>query len=143
MTVRVTALPSDGTGHVIWVNGDNTGHTVTAGDPDVDASAIGESYPNGFDSGTISPGGQYDVYFHHAGTYPYFCSIHPWMKGIVNAYPEYLEASKASISNDAITITFNEQISEWAQSPTMWGGSDLQDLAGHGMGHLEFDLPIN
>ncbi len=44
-------------------------HTVTSGTP---------GYPDGrFDSGIVNPGGSFQVTFDAAGTYPYFCQIHP------------------------------------------------------------------
>ena len=132
-----------GDGVVTWINGDDTGHTVTAGDPDVDASAVGENYPSGFDSGTISPGGQYGIYFNNAGTYPYFCSIHPWMEGSVTVRAQYIEASKVSISNDTISITLSEPIPAWAESPELFVSNNIRDLAGNRMVETDFDIQIN
>lgn len=56
---------------VTWVNKDTSTHTVTS---------IGSSL---FDSGNILPGGSYSFTFTQAGTYQYYCTIHPWMKGTI------------------------------------------------------------
>jgi plastocyanin len=56
---------------VTWSNGDGSTHTVT-------------STPSGlFDSGNIPVGGTYSYTFTKAGTYSYYCTIHPWMKGMI------------------------------------------------------------
>jgi len=55
-------------GTVTWVNDDTVPHTVTG---------------NGFDSGQIAPGGSFTFRFPSAGTFSYYCSIHPAMAGTV------------------------------------------------------------
>src|SRR5581483_8002643 len=49
-----------------WINHDDAPHTVTASDKQ-------------FGSPSIDPDGQYTFTFTTAGTYSYFCSIHPFM----------------------------------------------------------------
>ncbi len=36
-----------------------------------------------FDSGHLDPFESYTLTFDEAGTYDYFCTLHPWMKGKV------------------------------------------------------------
>jgi len=55
---------------VVWTNNDSAEHTVTATD-------------NSFNSGYIEPGQTYTHTFMSPGTYTYYCTIHPWMKGTV------------------------------------------------------------
>lgn len=55
---------------VEWKNNDPLPHTVTA----VDKS---------FNSGLINPGKSYSHTFTKPGTYSYFCTPHPFMKGVV------------------------------------------------------------
>ena len=64
-------------GEVTWENVDNAAHTVTSGSP-----ADG---PDGsFDSSLIMAGGaSFSHTFADAGTFTYFCMVHPWMQGIV------------------------------------------------------------
>lgn len=60
---------------VTWTNDDSAAHTVTSGQ---DATFDGI-----FDSGLFMAGRTYQFTFEDAGTYPYFCFVHPWMKGTV------------------------------------------------------------
>ncbi len=61
---------------VIWENTDNAAHTVTSGTP--------EAGPDGvFDSQLVMAGGSFSFMFHEAGSYDYFCMVHPWMQGMV------------------------------------------------------------
>jgi plastocyanin len=57
-------------GKVIWLNKDTAPHTATADD-------------GSFDTGTIERGKLKSETFKQAGTYPYFCEIHPTMHGTV------------------------------------------------------------
>jgi plastocyanin len=56
---------------ITWINTGGASHTVTAED--------GTS----FDSGSIVPDSTFSLTMRTAGTYPYFCSLHPWMKAMV------------------------------------------------------------
>jgi len=69
-------------GTVTWIN-DDAGHTVTAGDIVEDPGSVGTAFPNGFDSGFFLAGNSYAHTFEEAGEYPYYCMVHPWMKGVV------------------------------------------------------------
>ena len=60
---------------VTWINNDNTGHTVTQGNPS------GYSPPNGFDSGILAPGKTFTHTFGTTGTIEYYCTLHPTMLG--------------------------------------------------------------
>jgi plastocyanin len=53
---------------VTWTNSDSMAHTVTS------TSGL-------FDSGSIGVGGNYSFTFASAGTFNYYCSIHPSMTG--------------------------------------------------------------
>ena len=60
---------------VTWVNQDSAFHSVTSGfygDP-----------TELFDSGHMDPFESYTLTFDDVGTFDYFCTLHPWMKGQV------------------------------------------------------------
>lgn len=65
---------------VRWNNNDSVAHTVTTL----------SGAPVASDSGAVAPGGSYTHTFTVVGTYPYYCSIHPFMRGnltVVSAAP--------------------------------------------------------
>ena len=61
--------------HVTWVNEDSAFHSVTSGFYTAPTEL--------FDSGYLDPFESYTITFDEAGTYDYFCTLHPWMKGQV------------------------------------------------------------
>lgn len=56
---------------IIWTNTGQAAHTVTADDG------------SAFNSGTIEAKAQFTWTFTKAGTFPYHCTFHPWMKGTI------------------------------------------------------------
>ena len=64
-------------GTVTWENTDTAAHTITSG-----TAADG---PDGvFDSSLMMANGpSFSHTFDAAGTYDYFCMVHPWMSGVV------------------------------------------------------------
>jgi plastocyanin len=60
---------------VTWVNEDSAFHSVTSG-------FYGEPSEL-FDSGYLDPYESFTVDFDEKGTYDFFCTLHPWMKGQV------------------------------------------------------------
>ncbi len=64
-------------GEVIWKNIDTTYHSATSG-------LIRDGGPDGvFDSGLFPPGEEFSHTFDAPGEYPYYCIVHPWMRGLV------------------------------------------------------------
>jgi plastocyanin len=61
---------------VTWENTDNAAHTATSGSPSDGPSGV-------FDTSVIMAGGSFSFTFDEAGTYDYFCMVHPWMLGSV------------------------------------------------------------
>lgn len=73
-TGEITIYPNDS---VRWENADTAFHTVT--------SVTREGEVNGlFDSGFFTTGKSYTRQFTELGDFFYFCSIHPWMNGVVH-----------------------------------------------------------
>lgn len=61
---------------VEWKNIDTAAHTVTGGSPADGPSGV-------FDSSLIMGGASFAHTFDDAGSYDYFCMVHPWMIGNV------------------------------------------------------------
>jgi len=59
-----------------WINGDTAAHTVTGGSPADGPSGV-------FDSSLVMASANYAFTFDDAGSYDYFCMVHPWMTGSV------------------------------------------------------------
>jgi len=61
---------------VVWTNNDRNLHTVTQ-------RPLSEGIDTAlrFDSGMLSRGQSFSYIFGKAGTYNYYCTIHPWMIG--------------------------------------------------------------
>jgi amicyanin len=60
--------------HVRWLNDDPVPHSVKA-----DSGA--------FDSGLLDPGHTFEQLFDQPGTFPYYCTQHPFMRGRVIVEP--------------------------------------------------------
>jgi nitrite reductase (NO-forming) len=61
---------------ITWTNDDTLPHTVTSGNADTGPS--GE-----FDSGIVMGAGSFTHTFDKAGTFDYYCALHPYMRGQV------------------------------------------------------------
>jgi plastocyanin len=62
---------------VTWKNADSTLHTVTSG------TAEGGESGTVFDSSYMAAGKTFQWTFSDAGTFDYYCTLHPYMKGQV------------------------------------------------------------
>lgn len=66
---------------VTWINDDSLPHTATSGNPDNAEAPTGAI----FDTGILGPGQSSEeiTINANAGTYDYYCTLHPYMKGQV------------------------------------------------------------
>ena len=95
-------LPADVTvdvgGEVTWNNDDTAAHTITAGTVD-----DGPTGP--FDSGLVITGSTFTYKFEEAGTYPYYCIVHPWMTGTVTVSGEaHGDDSDMTMDDSAVSM---------------------------------------
>ena len=63
---------------VVWTNHDGTAHYVT---PD---KRYKDSYSGQFGSKAIMPGKTYKFLFTQEAKIPYYCKVHPWMRGEID-----------------------------------------------------------
>ncbi|WP_016940126.1 cupredoxin domain-containing protein [Candidatus Nitrosopumilus sediminis] len=71
---------------VTWYNDDKEGHTVTSGEGSGRFGWMSDNFgkANGiFDSGRFMPGDSWSYKFEESGTFSYYCTIHPWMEGVL------------------------------------------------------------
>ena len=94
---------------VIWSNDDTAVHTVTSGSV-VDG-------PDGlFDTGLLMAGNSFEYSPDTVGEIPYFCTVHPWMKGVlvvqeVENDPKDETTATGMLSDGTI-------VSIWTSAPT-------------------------
>ena len=106
LPTEISVRPGD---KVDWGNADTVVHTVTSGTL--------ESGPTGiFDSGHLEPGDRFTLFFdkQNIGEIKYFCTIHPWMIGIVNVVdlgPEFevFHNVGSDVSDNPIDIVYKVQ----------------------------------
>ena len=90
-------------GSVTWTNDDSLLHFVTAGNLKEDPGMVGYDYPDGFESPLMNPGESYTVEDLKEGTYPYFCTVHPWMTGtlyVTASHGDSMEANGSMMEKD-------------------------------------------
>ena len=73
-TGEITIYPNDS---VVWENADTAFHTITSVTRSGELDGV-------FDSGFINQGESYSRQFTELGDFHYFCSLHPWMDGVVH-----------------------------------------------------------
>jgi plastocyanin len=61
---------------VVWTNEDMAFHTVTSGNPTDGADGL-------FDSDMFKINEKFSHKFEESGNFEYFCTLHPWMQGVV------------------------------------------------------------
>ena len=79
-TGEITVFPGDS---ITWYNADTAFHTITSGIPPTTEDGIFEE-DGLFDSGFFTAGKSYTKNFEELGDFAYYCSLHPWMDGVVH-----------------------------------------------------------
>ena len=62
---------------VTWKQDDIGAHTVTSGTLEQGSAGVTQQPDGRFDSGEVSKGDTFEFTFTEAGSYPYFCRLHP------------------------------------------------------------------
>ncbi|MCS5612571.1 MAG: cupredoxin domain-containing protein [Candidatus Poribacteria bacterium] len=90
---------------VTWKNTDNAAHTATSGSPSDGPDGV-------WDSSLMHVNGSYSVTLYTAGTYPYFCMVHPWMQGtvIVEGESEPEPETTEVVETEAEVVTESDEI---------------------------------
>ncbi len=103
-------IPMGGT--VTWENGDTAAHTATGGSATEGPSGV-------FDSSLIMAGSSFSHTFDAAGSFDYFCMVHPWMAGTV-----IVEDEAAADPAIDLVDTLNYSISSGSVSSIMTNSDD-------------------
>jgi len=99
-------------GTVTWENNDTAAHTSTGGSATDGPSGV-------FDSSLIMAGSSFSHTFEEAGSFDYFCMVHPWMAGLViveDAAAAEAEAAEAAAAAEAAMAAEAEAAAEAAMA---------------------------
>ena len=113
-------IPIGGT--ITWENNDTAAHTSTGGSATDGPSGV-------FDSSLIMAGSSFSHTFDEAGTFDYFCMVHPWMNGTVIVEAEAAEEEVHEEVHEEEEVVY-EKIAPTMSvgSTTMTGGSGSGDM---------------
>ena len=94
---------------VTWANNDKVGHTTTSGHPSDNQTGTV------WDSSLVKAGSTYSFTFQNAGTYDYFCMVHPWMTGqiIVGGTTTGNGATGNTTMSGNMTMSGNQTVPEF------------------------------
>lgn len=88
--------------------GDSVDWRVLRGSPHTVTST--RRSPERFDSGTLLPGESYSRTFDNPGRYPYLCTLHPFMRGVVQVGPDTVDPRirrvRVRVGRRAVRIAF-------------------------------------
>jgi len=131
-------------GEVTWTNSDTAAHTVTSGD------IKGEGPDGIFDSSLFVPGKTFSHTFTDAGTFKYFCMVHPWMEGIVTVQGEMLEEEEqmeeeetyvSGMSADgSVHVDIESSIPKAGEEMTIL--VTFTDADGNTISHINYDISV-
>ena len=130
-------------GEVTWHNEDTAAHTVTSGD------IKGEGPDGIFDSSLLGPGKTFFFKFEEAGTFKYFCMVHPWMEGIVTVQAGMMEEEDETMEEEetyASAMSSDGSMNVEIESGVPTAGEELAisvgftDADGNIVEHVNYDL---
>ena len=90
-------------GVVIFSNTDTAAHTFTSGDP-----TMPETVQALFDSSLVMAGSTYEWSPTEAGEVPYFCMVHPWMKGLIIVQEAGADDHGDDMMTDELMVTITD-----------------------------------
>ena len=125
-------------GEVTWKNDDTAAHTVTSGDLTKDPDNVGTE----FDSSLFGPGKTFSQKFEEAGTFPYFCQVHPWMTGVVTVQAETMEEEEtyanAMSSDGSVNVKIESSIPTAGKEMSI--DVTFTDADGKAISHINYDI---
>ncbi|HJN19461.1 MAG TPA: PEFG-CTERM sorting domain-containing protein [Candidatus Nitrosopelagicus sp.] len=111
-------------GIVTWENNDTAAHTSTGGSATDGPSGV-------FDSSLIMAGSSFSHTFEDAGTFDYFCMVHPWMVGTVIV--EDMAAAAAAEADAAEAAAAEADAAEAAAAEAAAAEADAAEAAAAAM----------
>jgi predicted secreted protein with PEFG-CTERM motif len=132
-------------GEVTWKNTDSAAHTATSGDLQSDPDNVGTE----FDSSLFGPGKTFSKTFEEAGTFPYFCMVHPWMIGVVTVQAEMMEDEETDMEEEetyANAMSSDGSVNVEIESSIPDTGEEMSihvtftDADGNKIQHVNYDI---
>lgn len=136
-------------GEVTWSNTDTAAHTVTSGDLASDPENVGIE----FDSSLFGSGKTFSHTFEEAGTFPYFCQVHPWMTGVVTVQAamedgEHMEDGEMmeDVETYASAMSADGSVHVDIESSVPTAGEEMSihvaftDADGNAIEHVNYDI---
>ena len=125
-------------GQVTWTNTDTAAHTATSGNPTDGPDGV-------FDSSLFGPGKTFSHKFDEAGTFNYFCMVHPWMAGMVtvqSAEAGPVEENEKYVSAMSSDGSVNVKIGSGLPVAGKEMSIDVTftDAAGKAISHINYDI---
>lgn len=124
---------------VTWIN-DDAAHTVSSGDLSADPDTVGTV----FDSGLFMAGKTFSYTFEEAGEFPYLCTVHPWMKGLVIVQEAHAEDGEEVGYATAMSTDGSVMIKIGAAAPEadeeLAVEVEFTDADGNAIDHVNFDI---
>lgn len=129
-------------GEVTWTNDDTAAHTVTSGNPTDGPDGV-------FDSSLFGPGKTFSHKFEEAGTFNYFCMVHPWMLGVVTVQgEEHMEEEQmgdgemamvsAMSADGSVNVDIESGIPAAGEEMTI--SVTFTDADGNAIEHINYDI---
>jgi len=107
-------------GEVTWENDDTAAHTVTSGTP--------TGGPDGnFDSSLVMAGSSFSHTFEDAGSFDYFCMVHPWMQGMVMVTDEEMAHGDEEMAHGDEEMAHGDEEMAHGDDHAAMGVEDLSD----------------
>ena len=135
-------------GSVIFSNTDTAAHTFTAG-----SAADGPS--GAFDSSLVIAGSSYEWKPTTAGSFPFYCMVHPWMAGLIVVEEAGHDANTGDMaggnmagdtmqSGDATStgmLSDGVKVSVWASAPTSGEAMKISTEFANSQ-HVNYDIKV-
>ena len=107
-------------GEVIWENNDTAAHTITSGTAVEGPSGV-------FDSSLVMAGSSFSHTFDAAGTFDYFCMVHPWMQGMVMVTDEEMAHGDEEMAHGDEEMAHGDEEMAHGDDHAAKGIEDLSD----------------
>jgi len=105
---------------VVWTNSDGLAHTVASGTPRMGESGM-------FSSPVVPSDETYKVTLETAGTFDYYCTLHPWMTGVIIVKETPDMSSHDSMGGHEVSSDISPILPDWLKTSVGWWANGQLD----------------